>query len=189
MRAWYTLGSPSRYGSKRVARPTSRTSSPVEKGSSVPACPMRRSPIARRATATTSCEVTPAGLSMSRSPSVEGLLIGGDAAIADLLEERLDAGGARDARIGLKGELGREAQSQRSTESCAEVCGRALQPFERGASLHLGAHHTHKDLGVPEILGDVDAGDGHQADDARILCAIGEKGGDLLADGFSNSIG
>src|SRR5687768_9889804 len=149
---------------------------------------MRRSPTARRAMATTSCEVTPAGLSMSRSPSVEGLLVGGDAAIADLLEERLDAGGTRHARVGLKGKLWRKAESQRATEPRPEVRRRALQPFERGAPLHVGAHHAHEDLRVPKVLGDVDTGDGHETNDARILCTIGEKGGDLFANGFGNTV-
>src|SRR3954468_11381574 len=54
----------------RVARPTSTSSSPVANGSSVPACPtLTPRPSRRRTKATTSWEVTPAGLSTRRTPS------------------------------------------------------------------------------------------------------------------------
>src|ERR671924_1432430 len=96
---------------------------------------MRRSPNARRAMATTSCEVMPAGLSTSSSPSVERLLIGGDSPITDLLEERLDSRGAGDAGVGVKGKLWSEAKTQGAPKARAQVCGGALQPFERGLLL------------------------------------------------------
>src|SRR6185436_9025418 len=54
----------------RVARPTSTSSSPVANGSSVPAWPtFVPFPSRRRTCATTSCEVTPAGLSKRMTPS------------------------------------------------------------------------------------------------------------------------
>ena len=55
----------------RVARPTSTSSRPVANGSSVPACPTfvpRGSE--RRTSATTSCEVTPAGFARRSTPSM-----------------------------------------------------------------------------------------------------------------------
>ena len=51
-----------------MARPMTSGSTPVAKGSSVPVWPTFGEPIARRTTATTSCEVGPAGLSMTRTP-------------------------------------------------------------------------------------------------------------------------
>src|SRR4051812_43012250 len=44
-------------------------STPVAIGSSVPACPTRRVPARRRNLPTTSCDVHPAGLSTTTSPS------------------------------------------------------------------------------------------------------------------------
>src|SRR5271167_3629788 len=52
-----------------VARPTSTSSSPVANGSSVPAWPVFTPPSARRTAATTLCELMPAGLSSSSTPS------------------------------------------------------------------------------------------------------------------------
>src|SRR5699024_6479798 len=52
---------------------------PDANGSSVPVCPIRRVPRARRATATASCEVGPTGLSIASTP------VGGSGDVAILL--------------------------------------------------------------------------------------------------------
>src|SRR5699024_2422214 len=67
--AVYVLSRPTRWVSSRVARPMPRTSSPVAIGSSVPACPTFRVPASHRTRLTTSCEVSPPGLSTRRRPS------------------------------------------------------------------------------------------------------------------------
>src|SRR4051812_38530726 len=57
----------------RVARPSRTSRTPVANGSSVPAWPTLtalRPPRSRRMRATTSCDVTPAGLSTTRTPDV-----------------------------------------------------------------------------------------------------------------------
>src|SRR3954470_23582839 len=57
---------------QRVAgRPSRISSRPVANGSSVPACPVF-CPCSRRARATASCEVIPAGLSTRSTPGSEG---------------------------------------------------------------------------------------------------------------------
>ena len=81
-----------------VARPTSTSSRPVANGSSVPAWPgarARRS--ARRTRATTSCEVIPAGLSISRMPSGPACRSGergGGVAVGARVQLRGDRAGA-----------------------------------------------------------------------------------------------
>src|SRR5579864_3256195 len=66
---------------RRVARPMTSGRTPVAAGSRVPVCPMRRSRSTRRRRATTSCDVGPAGLSMTNRPSIDGGL--------DLLDKHL----------------------------------------------------------------------------------------------------
>ena len=56
-------------------RPSTSGRTPVAMGSSVPRCPMERSPTSRRALATTSCEVHPAGLSTTITPLIGILLL------------------------------------------------------------------------------------------------------------------
>src|SRR5215212_5463448 len=117
---------------RRVERPTSRTSKPVANGSSVPAWPIRRSPRLRRATSTTSCDVTPDGLSTSKRPSAGGPLIRRRrflrqvrrlrlGVLLDLLEQRLDAGRPGDAVVGAEGDLGCDAKAECSTDPAAKV--------------------------------------------------------------------
>ncbi len=67
--ASYSLSVALRNEASRVARPITRGRTPVASGSSVPVWPMRLRPSARRTRATTSCDVGPAGLSMTRTPS------------------------------------------------------------------------------------------------------------------------
>ena len=67
--AVYALSVRTRWCSNRVAAPTPSTSTPVAIGSSVPAWPTRRVRASRRIRATTSCDVSPAGLSTTTSPS------------------------------------------------------------------------------------------------------------------------
>ncbi len=57
--------------SRRVARPTPSSSTPVASGSSVPECPILLLCRMPRALATTSCEVHPASLSTTARPSAE----------------------------------------------------------------------------------------------------------------------
>src|SRR3982751_5718751 len=69
--ASYILLPPLRNFASRVARPTTSGRTPLAPGSSVPVCPIRRSPRARRMRATTSWLVGPAGWSMTSRPSID----------------------------------------------------------------------------------------------------------------------
>src|SRR5262245_42315278 len=106
---------------------------------------MRRSPRARRATFTTSCDETPAGLSTSINPSaLVGVVfccvargIGGRRVLGsvllgplllDLGEERLDARRTRHGLIELEGDLRRELEAERLPHAAAEVRRDALEP-------------------------------------------------------------
>src|SRR6185437_10243619 len=133
--ASYTLGSPSRYGRSRVARPTRSTRSPVANGSSVPPCPTRLTPSARRAIATTSWDVTPAGLSTSSRPSIAGILVGRGrlvrlAFVAQLREQRFDARGVRGRFVPPEFDFGREPELERARDERAQVRGEAAQALE-----------------------------------------------------------
>src|SRR4051812_8642725 len=74
MTASYSFSAALRNCASRVDGPTNNTNTPVANGSSVPVCPMRRTPIVLRTRATTSCEVIPAGLSMMSAPFMTVIL-------------------------------------------------------------------------------------------------------------------
>src|SRR5919106_482612 len=145
----------------RVALPTRTRSRPVANGSSVPACPTfvpRGSD--RRTSATTSCEVTPAGLARSRTPE-------GTKSVGQLLADEL-AQPLHELRVRQRS---REARSLR-VPAAPELAGDAghVDAAVRGAQAHLahpvpvrgqqlahehrhggsldGAHVVHHALGV-----------------------------------------
>src|SRR5258708_14907854 len=199
MTASYSLGVPSRCGSSRVARPRSRTRSPVANGSSVPACPIRETPKARRATRTTSCDVMPAGLSTSRSPSVAASLIGWlDGLVrrslrpgrgSHLREQLLDVRPVRDALVVAELDLRSNAKSERTSHASAKMRRHAGEAVECRRALRLRANDAHEDLRVLQIASHLDAGHRDQAVDARILDVVGEEEGDLLAHRRGDAIG
>src|SRR5207249_2166174 len=93
----YRLSKPTKHDASLVALPDNTSRSPVAKGSSVPACPVR-APVRRRISATIANEDGPAGLSTSTRPF--GLSArGGTLELAvDELGDLLDRGVAREAR-------------------------------------------------------------------------------------------
>src|SRR3954469_6412697 len=122
----------------RVARPTSTSSRPVANGSSVPAWPtLTPAPSCRRTRATTSCDVTPAGLSTSRTPSALELL--GKLAAQEVDELR-------------EPEVGREAGR-------AAVPAAAARPGDAGER-EAGVGGAQRDLAGGRALGELIA---HQA--------------------------
>src|SRR5690242_13002781 len=170
--ASYTFGSPSTYGMSRVPRPTRTTRRPVANGSSVPVCPTRCDPTTRRTIATTSCDVTPGGLSTSSKPptSVVGVSIGRrrNGPLFDLREEILDVRGVGDALVRLEGDFGREPQAQRLTNARPQKAADARESLERLGAFGVGPHDADEDLRMSQISRHLDAGDGNEARDARI---------------------
>src|SRR5688500_5290313 len=110
--------------------------------------------------ATTSCDVIPAGLSTRASPSVRRVLIRRRLAAADLLEQRLDPRGFRDALIALELDLGRRAKPQRLAEARAEMRREALKSGEGGFLFRVAPHHAHEHFSRPQIARHLHAGDG-----------------------------
>ena len=96
----YRLSSPDRNVSSRVARPTPSTSTPVASGSSVPEWPTLRVPSRPRALATTSCDVQPAGLSTTATPSGPSAAAARHHGGRRRRRRRCRAGSARPARPG-----------------------------------------------------------------------------------------
>src|SRR5262249_41113916 len=130
------------YGMSRVPRPTRTTSNPVANGSSVPVWPTRRARTARRTTDTTSCDVTPAGLSTSNTPpgSVVGVSIGGWLGVLDLRKQVLDSRRVRDAFVGSEGDLRRQPQAERSSNPRSQMSSDARQAFEGRVAVGLRSH-------------------------------------------------
>src|SRR6185437_2930283 len=180
--ASYTLGSLSMKVARRVARPSSRTSSPVANGSSVPRWPILRSAYTRRAISTTSCDVMPAGLSTSSRP---------DTPVSSpftvrvfrlyLRQERLDARCFRRCLVDLEIELGGQPQSQCAADLSAEPMADLIENGDRVGAVTV--HDAHVNASAPEVRSDIDAGDRHHAADARITRAARQVGCDLLTDG------
>src|SRR5262249_22763839 len=121
---------------------TPMTSSPLAKGSRVPACPHRAPPSARRTASTTSWLVGPSGLSTRSRPSVSFRLITARVVVRAVLivpmhlgEEPLDPTRAPDRLVLEEGEGGSEAQAQVTTEVAPESPGRAGEGLHRGLPL------------------------------------------------------
>src|SRR5215208_8443372 len=100
---------------------------------------MRRVPSTRRAMATTSWEVTPAGLSTSTTPSIVLVLWSDSRFLLDLREQRLDACRARDALVHLQRDLWCETQAQRAPHASPQMTGQAVETVECRRTLRIGA--------------------------------------------------
>src|SRR4051812_25258473 len=166
----------------RVARPISRTSNPVANGSSVPRWPTRRDASAPRTTATTSCEVKPAGLSTRRTPSGAGAALWIRLPLLDLGEQTLDARRASNTLVESKKDLGSGPKAKRLPKDRSKMAGETLQSLERRGALDIGAKNAHEYLRRSKIARHLDGGHRDEADDARILHALVEEARDFLAN-------
>src|SRR5690606_9982969 len=152
--------------------------------------PMRRSPTARRAALTTSCEVTPAGLSTSSRPSgVGGAVIGRRFIALDLGEQRLDARGALDGLVEAEAQFRRELQAQRAADAAPQVRCHAGQRLEGAGLGGLVPHDAHVDGRVAQVAGHLDRRHRDEARDARVLRVAGEERRDLLTYRLADAVG
>src|SRR5215212_6701073 len=129
---------------------------------------MRRVRSARRAALTTSCDVMPAGLSMSSMPSIGrpsaprrillfGTRIVGWPRVVDLRQQRFDARGVRHALIEVELDLGRQPQTKRATDAGAQMARHAGETVERRGALGVAPEDADENLRVPQISRHVDA--------------------------------
>ena len=100
-------------------------------GSSVPVWPTARVPSTRRTRCTTSCEVSPAGLSTSTAPISSG------SSRSRPCEQLVDPRRVREAQVELEVQLGHRPGRERAGRARPEKAGGALQPFERPLPLGL----------------------------------------------------
>src|SRR5688500_15361789 len=159
---------------------------------------MRRVARARRAADTTSCEVIPDGLSTSSRPSiarpsaigrpVRDWRVVAAALLLNLREQRFDSRRTRDALVELETDLGRQPKPEGTPDARPEVARDARETIERGRALRLASQDTHVDFRVTQVARHIDAGNGHEAHDARILHAFREEHRNLFADGFGNAV-
>src|SRR5687768_17428110 len=111
-----------------------------------------------------SCEVSPAGLSSSRTPSIRGLL-GRQVSVLDLREERLDPSGTGDRVVRLELDVRCDPQAQGAADANLQVARETREALERLLSLGVGAEHADEDLRVAKVAREVDTSDGDEAGD------------------------
>ena len=71
----------------------------------------------------------------------------------------------------------------------AEMARDAVESIKRRSPLRLASENADEHLRVPKVARDVDPGDGHEANNARVLYAFGEEGRHFFANRFGDSVG
>src|SRR5437868_8904728 len=103
-----------------------------------------------------SCDVTPAGLSTSSKPSLAAVSITClRRRFSNLGQQSFDARSSRDSLVLLELNLRRNAKSQRTCNSGADVRCAAGESLEGCLLLRIGSHHAHEYASVAEIRSDV----------------------------------
>ena len=106
----------------------------------------------------------------------------------DVSEKRFDAGGPRDGVVFLELDFGCNPELKRARYARAQMRGNAVEPIERRLLLGITTENTHVDARVPQIGADFGSRDGHESDDARILCRFCEECRNLDADRFGDAV-
>src|SRR5205814_181147 len=139
-------------------------------GSSVPVCPALTRPISRRTLCRAAFEVSPAGLSSSRTPASRtwgtlfGIIMRMRAILGySLVDELRQTDATLNRGIVDEFELGNGAKRESSREPRAQKASRVLQRRRNLFRIVLGRHRGHEHLGVRQIAGHIDCADGDQA--------------------------
>lgn len=106
----------------------------------------------------------------------------GFAFLADFGEGFGDGEFVERAAVGLEEEFGEEAAGDGGADLAADVAGGGVEPVEGEVNLAFG-DDADVEVGALEVAGEVDAGDGDDAGDARVLQAAGQDGLDGVAEG------
>lgn len=115
-------------------------------------------------------------MSAPSSRSVGGLVSStrrGGVLPLDVSEERLDARRARDCVVFLELDLRSNAQPELARDARSQVRGDAFQSLERCGLLGIAAEHADVNPGMPQIRGDIRAGDRNETDDPGVLRRFG----------------
>src|ERR1700686_2354712 len=116
----------------------------------------------RRTCCTTSCEVMPAGLSTSSSPSTRREASArersvvfsspryGSVLFLDVGEERLNSRRTRDGIVFLELNFGRDTELELAGYARSEMQSHAVQPIKRGLFLGIASENAHVHASVPE---------------------------------------
>ena len=157
-----------RGGTRPAASPQPRNSgsTPEANGSSVPPCPIRRVCARRRTSATTSCDVGPAGLATTRTPSIPGAsgwrgTASGGRRARDGVGEPLCLGEDPAARLGQRGldRRARRAGVPTTTERAGQdgrIDAAGLRPDGQPRGRRSGLLEQDRDLGRLRLRQEVD---------------------------------
>src|SRR5881394_3295222 len=118
----------------------------------------------------------PAGLSTSSSPSVAVVLTGSARrSILELREQCFDARSASDTLVSLEYNFRRETESQRAANASAQMSGEAGESVACRGALRLGSVDADEYRCDAQIARHVDASDGDETHDPRILDVLTQK--------------
>ena len=106
----------------------------------------------------------------------------------ELREQRLDPRRVCNTLVQLERDLRRETKAKRTTDARPEMARDARETVERRRALRIAAENADEHFGVAKIASNVDTGNSHEADDARILYAFCQEGRHFFTNRFSDPV-